>query len=368
MASTVYFMDLRASFKENLIQKLGRLVQTAGIGKTIDKRDLVAIKIHFGEKGNAAFIRPLFVRKMVEIIRSMEANPFLTDANTLYAGTRSDAPSHLTTAIQNGFAYAVVDAPLVIADGLRGKSECAVSINQKHFKTVYIGAEIVQADALISMAHFKGHELSGFGGTIKNLGMGSASRKGKLAQHSTLSPEIKRKKCIGCGECMMHCSQQALSVVEKKAVLDAKKCIGCGECILICPQEAIQVQWNQSIPTFMENMVEYTLGVLKGKESRSLFVNFITHVSPACDCYGHNDAPIVRDIGVLASHDPVAIDQASVDLVNQESANPGSCLTVNTQAGEDKFRGIYPKIDWTLQLAYAEEIGLGTRTYDLIKI
>ncbi len=361
-------MDLRTTFKENLFQKLGRLVETAGIADTVDKRDLVAIKIHFGEKGNAAFIRPLFVRKMVEMIRSLEGNPFLTDANTLYAGTRSDAPSHLTTAIQNGFAYAVVDAPLVIADGLRGKSEFAISIDQKNFKNVYIGAEIVQADTLISMAHFKGHELSGFGGAIKNIGMGCASRKGKLAQHSTLSPEIKRKKCIGCGECVMHCSQQALSVVEKKAVMDTQKCIGCGECILICSQEAIQVQWNQSIPTFMENMVEYTLGVLTGKESKCLFINFITDVSPACDCYGHNDAPIVRDIGVLASRDPVAIDQASVDLVNQELANPGSCLTANTRPGEDKFRGIYPKIDWMHQLAYAEEIGIGTRAYDLIKI
>jgi uncharacterized Fe-S center protein len=361
-------MDLRAGFKENLLQKLGRLLETAGIRETVSKRDLVAIKIHFGEKGNVAFIRPVFVRKVVEMIRGLDGNPFVTDANTLYAGTRSDAPSHLTTAIQNGFAYAVVDAPLVIADGLRGKSERAVEIHRKNFQRVHIGAEIVQADALISLAHFKGHELSGFGGTIKNLGMGCASRKGKLAQHSTLSPEIKRKKCIGCGECVLHCSQQALSVVEKKAVLDSTRCIGCGECILICPQEAIQVQWNQSIPTFMENMVEYTLGVLHGKESKSLFVNFITDVSPACDCYGHNDAAIVRNIGILASRDPIAIDQASVDLVNREPANPDSCLKTNTGPGEDKFRGVYPKIDWSYQLKYAEEIGLGSRHYKLVTL
>jgi len=365
MKSKVYFADLRAGHKENLVDKVGRLAQTAGLSSAIKPRDMVAVKLHFGEAGNAAFIRSLFVRKIIQLIKADGAIPFLTDANTLYVGTRSDAPSHLQTALHNGFSYTSVDAPIIIADGLRGKSEVAVEIQQKNFQKVYIGAEIVQADAIVSMAHFKGHELTGFGGTLKNLGMGCASRKGKLAQHSTVSPEIKRKKCIGCGDCVSHCSQGALSIVKKKAVMDSLKCIGCGECILICAQEAIQVQWNQAIPVFMEKIVEYTEGVLKGKEGKSLFINFITNVSPACDCYGHNDAPIVRDIGMVASLDPVAIDQASVDLINQESAMPGSSLTRNTAAGEDKFRGIYPEIDWAYQLEYAEKIGLGSREYIL---
>ena len=368
MPSPVYFMDLRATPKENLLQKLVRLAETAGLSQVVKKRDLVAIKLHFGEKGNTAFIRPVFVRAMVDAIQSLSASPFLTDANTLYAGTRSDAPSHLTTAIQNGFAYAVVNAPVVIADGLRGKSEVAVRIDQKRYREVFIGAEIAQADALISMAHFKGHELAGFGGAIKNVGMGCASRKGKLAQHSTLSPKITRKKCIGCGECSLHCAQQAISIVEKKAVMDTERCIGCGECILICPQGAIQVQWNQEISVFLENMVEYALGVVKGREDKCLYINFVTDVSPACDCYGHNDAPIVRDIGILASRDMVAIDQACADLVNREEANPDSCLKQNRGAGEDKFRGIYPKVDWQWQLTYAESIGLGSCTYELIRI
>jgi len=181
LKSTVYFMDLRATPKESLIAKLGRLMETAGISETFKKRDLVAVKLHFGELGNAAFIRPIYLRKVVETIKNLGGKPFLTDANTLYAGARGDTPSHLTTAIQNGFAYAVVDAPLVIADGLRGKSEKAVPVEGKHIETAYIGTEIVEADALISVAHFKGHELSGFGGTIKNLGMGCASRRGKDA-------------------------------------------------------------------------------------------------------------------------------------------------------------------------------------------
>ena len=368
MKSKVYFIDLRATPKENLVSKLGRLVDITGLSETIKERELVAVKLHFGELGNTAFIRPLFIRKIVESIKGIGGFPFLTDANTLYAGTRSDSPRHLTTAIQNGFAYSVIEAPLIIADGLRGKSETAVTVNQKRFKRVYIGTDIVEADALISVAHFKGHELSGFGGTIKNLGMGCASRKGKLAQHSTVGPMVIEKKCIGCGDCISHCSQNALALVDEKAVLDSKKCIGCGECILVCPNEAIQIQWDQAIPVFLENMVEYTMGVLKGKEDKTLFLNFITNVSPACDCYGYNDAPIVRDIGIVASKDPVAIDQASVDLVNSEQALPDSCLKTNMASGEDKFRGVYPKVDWTIQLDYAEKLGLGSRGYELEKI
>lgn len=365
MDSAVYFIDLRATHKENFLDKLHRLLLTAGLSDAIRKKDLVAIKLHFGEKGNTAFIRPVFVRKIVEAVQKEGGIPFLADANTLYAGTRSDSPSHLTTAIQNGFAYSVVNAPIVIADGLRGKSETAVEINRKRFKKVYIASEIVQADALISVAHFKGHELSGFGGTIKNVGMGCASRKGKMAQHSTLCPKIKKKKCIGCGDCVAHCSQNAISLVGDKALISEASCIGCGECILICQSSAIEVQWNQSIPVFLENMVEYALGVLNNKSGKTLFINFLTNISPACDCYSMNDAPIVRDIGVVASKDPVAVDQASVDLVNREQGLPVSCLTPAPGPGEDKFRRIYPQVDWEIQLEYAQQIGLGIRSYRL---
>ncbi|MGA6925679.1 MAG: DUF362 domain-containing protein [Desulfosarcina sp.] len=368
MSSKVYFIDMRATVKENFMAKIGRLMETVGLATVIDKRDLTAVKIHFGELGNAAFIRPVYIRKVVEMIRLAGGVPFLTDANTLYAGTRSDAPHHLSTAIANGFAYAVVQAPLIIADGLRGKNETPVAIGQKRFESVYIGKDIVEADALVSVAHFKGHELSGFGGTIKNVGMGCASRKGKLAQHSGLSPKISSEACIGCGECQDHCSQHAISMHDEKARIDEADCIGCGECILICPNEAIEVQWGESIPIFLERMVEYTMGVLKTKTKKALFINFITDVSPACDCYPANDAPIVKNIGVVASTDPVAIDQASVDLVNAEPALAGSRLTTHTAPGQDKFKGIYPKVDWEVQLDYAEKLNLGTRAYALVNL
>ena len=368
MTSPVYFTDLRASYTNSLVRKLETLADRAGIGDCLDKRDLAAVKLHFGELGNTAFVRPVFIRAIVDRIKAAGARPFLTDANTLYAGSRSDAPSHLDTAIRNGFAYAVVGAPLVIADGLRGKSETPVAIAGNRFETVYIGTEIVEADALISVAHFKGHELSGFGGTLKNLGMGCASRKGKLAQHSTVSPKVKRKRCIGCGECADHCAPGAIRVVDEKAVVDPDACIGCGECIIVCPQGAVQIQWDQAIPVFLENMVEYTKGVLTNKAGKTLFVNFITDISPACDCVPYNDAPVVRDIGLVASTDPVAIDQASVDLVNGEPGLPGSCLTENIGPGEDKFKGLYPKVDWEHQLDYAERLGLGSRQYELVTI
>lgn len=368
MKSTVYFIDLRATYKDNLFQKLQRLLETAGLADVVKTRDLVAVKLHFGEQGNSAFIKPVLVARVVEAIQTCQGIPFLTDANTLYTGTRSDAVHHIRTAMQNGFAYPVVDAPIIIADGLRGKSATTVAIDQKQFKEVYIANEIVQADALISLAHFKGHELVGFGGTLKNLGMGCASRKGKLAQHSTVSPKVKLKKCIGCGDCLDHCSQAAIAIVAEKAVINADQCIGCGECILICTNRAIQIRWNQSIPAFMQNMIEYSLGVLKGKARKALFVNFLTDVSPECDCHPYNDAPIVRDIGVVASRDPVAVDQASVDLVNQEPSLPGSCLAPGLAPGDDKFKALFPKVDWTFQFDYAEQLGLGTRNYVLEKL
>lgn len=368
MKQPVFFIDFRATYKENVYSKLRQLLDAAGLPQRIGKRDLTAIKLHFGEHGNTAFIRPVYIRQIVQAVKAAGAFPFLTDANTLYAGTRGNAQNHLVTAIQNGFAYAVADAPLIIADGLRGKSETAVPISGGQLREAFIGSEIVNADAYLSVAHFKGHELAGYGGAIKNTGMGCASRRGKMAQHSTVSPKIAAKKCIGCGECVKHCAQKAITLEKKKAVIHPETCIGCGECIVICAQEAVQIQWNQSVPVFLERMVEYTKAVLTGKTEKSLFINFINNVSPGCDCLPYNDTPIVRDIGIAASTDPVAIDQACVDMVNQEAALPHSCLTTHQQPGEDKFKGVYPQIEWDHQLAYAEAIGLGHREYEIIKI
>jgi uncharacterized Fe-S center protein len=238
-SSKVYFADLRTSYKENLLEKFIRLIGILDLRDVVPPRSLVAIKLHFGEKGNTAFVRPLFIRKIVDYIKGLDASPFLTDTNTLYAGTRGDSISHFRTAIENGFAYSVVSAPIVIADGMRGGTSAAVRIDQEIIRSAHIGKEIVESDVLISVAHFKGHEFAGFGGTIKNLGMGCASRQGKLIQHSGLSPKVKRKACVGCGDCILHCARSAISLKDEKAKIDPKKCTGCGECIIICPNGAM---------------------------------------------------------------------------------------------------------------------------------
>ena len=369
MSADVFFMDLTATSRENIPQKLGRLVKKAGIKKILSKEDLTAVKIHFGEQGNTSFIRPVYIRQIIQTIRETKATPFLTDANTLYVGSRSDALSHIKTAVENGFSYSSMDgAPVIIADGLLGKSETRVQVDLKHCSSVYIGSEIITADGLVSVAHFKGHELAGFGGTLKNLGMGCASRRGKLDQHSNVSPRIKRKSCIGCGQCAEHCPGQAITLKDKKAYINKALCIGCAECIVRCPTKSININWNQTVPIFLEKMIEYTMGVLKNKQNKALFINFITDIAPKCDCLPYSESPIVSDIGVVVSTDPVAIDQASADLVNNQRALPGSVLTCNFDPGQDKFKGLYPSVDWEHQLDYAQKIGLGTREYTLKKI
>lgn len=363
-ASDVFYSDLRTNPRRNLLDKLEDLLQRAGGPTRVKRGDLVAVKLHFGEKGNTSFLRPIFVRRVVDVLKGLGAKPFLTDANTLYVGSRSEAVSHLETAIQNGFDYAVVGAPLIIADGLRGSTSVRVDIPGKHLRQVVLASEVAHADAIVGLAHFKGHDLSGFGGALKNLGMGCAAREGKLTQHSTVAPKVKKKLCIACGECVRWCAHGALSVGEV-ALIDRKHCVGCGECILTCPQGAIQVQWNEGPEAMQEKMAEYAFGVLKDKRDKSLFVNFATQISPACDCYGHTDAPIVGDVGILSSTDPVALDQACVDLINARPGNEGTALSANWAPGEDKFRGVYPKIDWSAQLRHAQDLGLGSRTYRL---
>jgi uncharacterized Fe-S center protein len=377
MKSSVFFSDLKVESKKTLFDKLDILLDRADLKGKIHEKDLVAIKLHFGEKGNTAFVRPIFLRRVVDRVKQYKGKPFLTDTNTLYTGTRSEAVSHLTTAFENGFTESVVNAPILIADGLRGNSAMKVRIDKPIFKTVSMAREIYMADALITVTHFKGHELSGFGGALKNLGMGCSSREGKLSQHSNISPQVKGKACKGCERCLVWCAQEAISMVPSQsgvetkqsvALIDPKKCVGCGECILTCPSGAIQIQWNESIPFFQKKMVEHAYGAVHKKKGKALYLSFLTQVSPACDCYGYSDAPIVNDIGFLSSEDPVAIDQASVDLVNGESGNRSSKLPGAWKPGENKFRAIYPEVDWNIQLAYAQEIGMGNREYELIKI
>ncbi len=364
----VFFINLRSKGRKSIPDKIKRLLKKSGLGRIVQSGDLVAIKLHFGERGNTAFIRPIFISPVVDAIKKAGGKPFLTDTNTLYLGSRSDAVSHTETAIKNGFSYATVGAPIVIADGIKGGSQVEVELDLEYVKTAKIAHSIYFSDAMVVVTHFKAHELSGFGGAIKNLGMGCASREGKFFQHCDLSPTVNEKRCTGCGNCTKWCTYGAIVVENKKARIKEDVCVGCGECIVSCPRGAIKIRWSKDIETFQKKMAEYALGAVKNKKGKVLYVTFITDVSPACDCYPFSDAPIVPNIGILASTDPVAIDQAAYDLVKNAPGLPGSALKSALSPGDDKFRDIYPEVDPEIQLKHAEAIGLGTRDYKLIEL
>jgi uncharacterized Fe-S center protein len=364
----VYFASLRAhSDQESTTEKVRRLFDRAGFPGILSPGDKTAIKIHFGEKGNDGFISPVYVRQVVEKSRECGALPFLTDTNTLYLGSRSNAVEHITTAILHGFDFAVAGAPVIIADGLNGNNRAIVKIDKKHFKTVVIAGDIATADSLLVLSHFKGHIVSGFGGAIKNLAMGCAPPEGKRAQHKA-QPFVTDERCIGCGKCTMVCPKSAITVVKKKSAINRNKCIGCFECMHVCQSRAIDIDWETDIPVFLERMAEYAYGAVEGKAAKTGFMNFLIRITPDCDCFPFSDAPIVPDIGILASKDPVAIDAASFDLVNEQVGFADSLLKAHHSAGEDKFKGVHPNTDGYRQLRYAERLGMGSTSYNLIKI
>ncbi len=366
--SKVYFTNLKTTPNLNLLDKLEKLVKKAGI-ESIDFQDkFVAIKIHFGEPGNLAYIRPNYAAKIVSIIKELKGMPFLTDSNTLYTGKRANAIDHLETAFQHGFNPLSAGCNVIIADGLKGTEYREIEINCEHCKTAKIGAAIADSDIIISINHFKGHEMTGFGGALKNLGMGSGSRGGKLEMHSASQPKIKSANCVSCGQCIKGCSQDAITFDDnKKAVINYDKCIGCGQCVAMCQFNAAQVVWNESADTANEKIAEYTYAVIKDKPN--FHISFIMNVSPNCDCWSSNDIAIVPDIGIAASFDPVALDRACVDLVNKAPIISGSVLEhSHYHDGEDKFNHIHVNTNWEAGLKHAEKIGIGTQNYELIVI
>lgn len=368
MKSPVYFAPARAfSDRESTTAKVRRLFDCAGFTGLIAPHDKTAIKLHFGEEGNDGFISPVYVRQIVEKVKACGALPFLTDTNTLYRGTRSNAVEHIGTAILHGFDLAVAGAPVIIADGLKGKNISRVEIRKKHFSQVSVAGDIAAADSMIVLSHFKGHMVAGFGGAIKNLGMGCAPPEGKRAQHNVWPFSIP-EKCTGCASCMKVCPTGAVLVKKKKAVIDRKLCKGCFSCMHACPEHAIDIDWETEIPLFTERLVEHACGAVQGKEQKTGFMNFLIRITPDCDCMPFSDAPIVPDIGILASKDPVAIDAASFDLVNRQQGCTDSLLAGQHQQGGDKFRGVHTQTDGFYQVRYAEEIGMGSSSYKLIKI
>jgi uncharacterized Fe-S center protein len=367
----VFFTDMRTKVGESLLIKMDRLIQKAGI-KDIDfNKKYVAIKIHFGEPGNLSFLRPNFAKTLADRIKKLGGLPFLTDCNTLYVGRRSNALDHLGAAAENGFTALSTGCTNIIADGLRGTDDIDVEIKGGVYcKTAHIGRAIMDADIVVSLNHFKGHEGTGFGGAIKNIGMGSGSRAGKMAMHDEGKPTINSGLCIGCKICTRFCAQDAIKFSGGKASIDQGKCAGCGRCIGACSKNAIYSKFDSSNAALCQKMAEYAKAVLDGRPN--FHINVVNQVSPYCDCHDENDAAIIPDIGIFASFDPVALDQACIDAVNAAPAIAGSIISDRkqnpTNVDNDHFTVIHPTTDWREQLSHAEKIGLGVRKYELLTV
>lgn len=345
--SKVYSIDFKS------LGKFKKLLLQAGLDRVVSKNDIVAIKLHFGEEGNRGYVKPEYVRCIVEEVKALTGRPFLTDSNTIYVGERSDALRHQAIARTHGFSLETCGAPVIIADGLRGNNFVEVEIEQKHFRRVKVAGAIYDADNLIFVTHFTGHDLGGFGGALKNVGMGGASRTGKYEIHEAVVPRIELGNCTGCEVCVKWCPAGAIKIVREKVNIDNSKCIGCGECILYCNFGALSIEWSDLTESEQEKLIEYAYGVLKNK--KVLFINFLNFITKLCDCCATTAGPVVPDIGILASSDPVAIDEASVNLVNEVGRR-------------DVFRQVYPGTDWEFQLNYAQKLGMGSRNYELVRI
>lgn len=368
--SKVFFTSFKTIGSENLLKKLHRLMKTAGF-ETIDfKEKFTAIKIHFGEYGNLAFLRPNYAKVVADYVKELGGRPFLTDCNTLYVGSRKNALDHMETAYLNGFSPYQTGCHVIIADGLKGTSETLVTINGEYVKEAKIGQAIMDADIFISLTHFKGHEMAGFGGALKNIGMGSGSRAGKMEQHCDGKPSVNKDACIGCGACKRICAHDAPLIDNKKAFIEHDKCVGCGRCLAVCPKDAIRADFSDSIKVLNYKMAEYSLAVCKDRPC--FHVSLICDVSPNCDCHSENDIPIIPDVGMLASFDPVALDQACADLCNKMPAIPESILGHNIENLKDEegdhFHMTHPDTEWVSCIEHAVKIGLGTNRYDLITV
>jgi uncharacterized Fe-S center protein len=365
--SKVYYTSMHTELQDSLLNKLERLIDAAGIDSIDMDRKFVAIKMHFGELGNLAFLRPNYAKVIADKVTEMGGIPFLTDCSTLYAGKRKNAVEHLNTANINGFNLVSAGCQTIIGDGLKGTDDVEIHIDGDYVKSAKIGREICDADVLISLNHFKCHELTGFGGAIKNIGMGCASKRGKMELHTSGKPEVNQDNCRGCKKCLEVCAHSAITV-SGKASIDHELCVGCGRCIGMCPFDAIGANMDEAMDIICRKIVEYSAAILENKPN--FHVSVIADVSPFCDCHGENDMPIIPNVGMLASFDPVALDKACVDLAQKQPMISGSRLYINSNGvkPDDIFRCTHPNTRWEATFEHAEKIGLGSSKYELIEI
>lgn len=370
--SKVYFTDFRTRVGVSLTEKLQRLIKKAGITDIDMDGKFVAIKMHFGELGNLSYLRPNYAKAVADVVKECGGKPFLTDCNTLYLGSRKNALEHLDCANINGFNTITTGCQIIIGDGLRGTDDITVPVrNGEYCKEAYIGRAVMDADIFISLTHFKGHESTGFGGAIKNIGMGCGSRAGKMQQHNSGKPIVHDDLCRGCRRCAKECGSDAITYENGKAVINQDICKGCGRCIGACVFDAIENQnWNAN-EILGRKMAEYSQAVCDGRPT--FHISLVRDISPNCDCHGENDAPILPDVGIFASFDPVALDQACVDACLHATPMPNSQLSDNLadphwHHHHDNFLDSNPNVRWKETLEHAEKIGLGTREYELIQM
>ena len=370
----VYYTDFRAKIGEGLPTKLKRLIKEAGIGDIDMDGKFVAVKMHFGELGNLSFLRPNYARAIVDVVKELGGVPFLTDCNTLYPGSRKNAIEHLYCAWENGFTPMTVGCPVIIGDGLKGTDDIEVPVEGgEYIDKAMIGRAVMDADIFISLSHYKGHETTGFGGAIKNIGMGCGSRAGKKAQHMNGQPEIDHELCRGCRACLRECANDGLSFDEstRKMSINTQNCVGCGRCIGACNFDAIAFANYAATKDLNCRMAEYTKAVIQNRPN--FHVSLIVDVSPNCDCHAENDAPILPNIGMFASFDPLALDQACVDACLKATPLPNSQLAEAMEKEDfcdhhDHFENTTPNSEYKTCLAHAEKIGLGTRDYEIVVV
>jgi uncharacterized protein len=354
MPENVYFLEAGDNeADQHLCDRLDGLLRAENLLACIARQDVTAIKSHFGESPKLGYVRPGYLKMVGELVKSRGGIPFLTETSTLYKGQRSDAISHIAHAHRQGFDYAATGMPIIMADGLFGDEEHVVPVAGKVYTSVQIAALLAKCNALVVVSHFTGHLLAGFGAALKNIGMGCASRKGKMAQHSTAKPKISKKKCTGCGTCIEWCPQEAISMRDDVATIDPGKCIGCGECLAMCRFDSVKFNWGATYEDLQKKIVEHAMGVACLFQDKSLYINVLTRISKDCDCMGQTFEKIIPDIGILVSRDPVALDAASLDLVEQ-------------RAGRLLAQMAYD-IPYRFQLAYAKEIGFGSLDYKLVQ-
>lgn len=369
MASKVLFVKVNPSDMSDVADRVERLGRALGLpgavgieegklaaseGNPWAPRPYYMVKTHFGEMGNNTHINPMWIKPIVAALRTAGVKVFVADTNTLYVGSRSNAVDHLETARAHGFTHESLGAPVIIADGLRGESQSPVEVNLKHYESVWIANDARAADGLVVATNVTGHCESAFAGSIKNIGMGLAGRGGKRSQHCDLRPTIDAAKCAACGACVPWCPAEAITV-QDTAIINDSKCIGCGECHAMCPNEAVHFEWNESSANMQEKLAEHCVGVLKGKKGKAAFFNFLTAVTKDCNCMGITQKPEIAPIGILASTDLVAIDQAAADMVN-------------AAAHGNLFERMWPEFKYSVQLEYAERIGLGSRAYEIVEV